>query len=115
MSATHTGETEVGVGCRPAEVEAVEIEAESLESTATDYLRGLKTDLAAGGVQPATVSARATFDEDCSFAVQREADRLRELVHAAAFLGAGEVVVDVDVGRGCGREKFAPALRALGE
>lgn len=115
MSTTHTPDAEGTDGCRSAAVEAVEIEGDSLESTATDYLRGLKADLTAEGFQPAAVSARATFDEDCSLAVQRETDRLRELVHAAAFLGAGEVVVDVEVESACGREKLAPALRALAE
>lgn len=115
MSTTHAADAETPAGCRRAEVTPVEIAADSLDSTAADHLRELKAELAAGGYQPATVSARATFDEDCSLAAQSEADRLRELVRAAAFLGAGRLAVDIDVESACDPEKVRPALRALAE
>jgi sugar phosphate isomerase/epimerase len=113
MSTTRPSESDAAVGCRRAQVTPVEIDAESLDSTAEEYLRTLKANLAADGYQPATVAASATFDENCSLATQREADRLRSVVRAAAFLGAGRVVVDVEAD--CTEEKLAPALRALEE
>lgn len=99
--------------CRTADVEPVELDAESLESTAPEYLRDLKAELAAEGYQPATVAAAADFDEDCSLATQREADRLRDVVRAASFLGAGSVELSVETV--CDDEKVAPALSALSE
>lgn len=96
-----------------ADVEAVELEAASLETTAPEYLRDLKADLADEGYQPATVSASACFGEDCSLATQEEADRLRDVVRAAAFLGAGTVAVTVE--EAYGLAKVRPALEALEE
>lgn len=96
-----------------ADVEAVELEAASLETTAPEYLRDLKGDLADEGYQPATVSASACFGEDCSLATQEEADRLRDVVRAAAFLGAGTVAVTVE--EVYDLAKVRPALEALEE
>lgn len=96
-----------------ADVEPVELAAASLETTAPEYLRDLKGDLAAEGYQPATVTANARFDEDCSLATQEEADRLRDVVRAAAFLGAGTVAVTVE--EVCDSAKVRPALSALEE
>ncbi|XVH31404.1 hypothetical protein ACNS7O_13555 [Haloferacaceae archaeon DSL9] len=99
--------------CRPADVTAVEIDADELESTAPEYLRDVKSALAADGYQPATVTASACFADDCSLATQAEADRLRAYVRAASFLGAGRVVVTVD--QIVEPEKARPALTALAE
>lgn len=96
-----------------ADVEPVELAATSLETTAPEYLRDLKGDLAAEGYQPATVTASARFEEDCSLATQQEADRLRDVVRAAAFLGAGTVALTVE--EVCDPEKVRPALSALEE
>lgn len=99
--------------CRTADVEPVELDAESLETTAPEYLRDLKAELAAEGYQPATVVAEAAFDEDCSLATQQEADRLRDVIRAASFLGAGSV--QLRVASVCAEEKVDPALAALDE
>lgn len=96
-----------------AEVEPVTLYTEALESTAPEYLRDLKFELANEGYLPAELVARAEFDEDCSFAVQDEADRLRDVVRAAAFVGAGTVRVRVDAL--AAPEKVEPALAACAE
>lgn len=96
-----------------ADVEAVEVDADSLETTAPEYLRDLKAELAAEGYQPATVTAAARFTEDCSLATQEEANRLRDVVRAASFLGAGAVTLTVE--EVCDSSKVRPALEALGE
>jgi sugar phosphate isomerase/epimerase len=99
--------------CRPAEIEPVELSANDLETTAPDYLRELKRELAEEGYQPAELSVQGCFDEDCSLATQDEADRLRGFVRAASFLGAGNITVTVDeIGDA---EKVRPALSALAE
>jgi sugar phosphate isomerase/epimerase len=97
----------------PADVESVELTAAALDSTTPDYLRELKAELAAGGYQPATLRVEASFDESGSLAAQREADRLRELIRAASFLGAGRLAVDV--GRVADEAAAEPALAALRE
>ncbi|ERH11854.1 MAG: hypothetical protein J07HB67_00865 [halophilic archaeon J07HB67] len=97
----------------PADVEPVELTAAALESTAPSYLRELKAELAAEGYQPATLRVEASFDESGSLAAQREADRLRELVRAASFLGAGRLAVDVTRVRD--ESAAEPALAALRE
>ena len=99
-------------GCRPADVDPVVIDASDLDSTAPDHLRELKRGLAARGYQPAAVAAEAEFDAESTLARQREADRLRGLVRAAAFLGAGRLEVSVD-GEAC--EAVHTALAALSE
>lgn len=114
MSTTQPNGIEAALdGCRPAEIDPIVIDASDLDSTAPDHLRDLKAEFSARGYQPATLSVVARFDANDTIATQREADRLRELVRAAAFLGAGRVevrlaeVADVDVAE--------PALSALAE
>ncbi|QWC20581.1 hypothetical protein [Halorubrum sp. 2020YC2] len=99
-------------GCRPADVDPVVIDASDLESTAPEHLRDLKQGLAARGYQPAAVAAEAAFDADGTLERQREVDRLRGLVRAASFLGAGRIEVSVD---GAEREEVRTALAALSE
>lgn len=99
--------------CRPAETDPVSIPASALESTAPEYLRELKYELATDGKLPAVVECEAEFGEDCSFATQTETERLREYVRAAAFLGAGRL--EVTVGDVANPEKVAPALAATAE
>lgn len=99
-------------GCRPADVDPVVIDASDLDSTAPEHLRDLKRELAARGYQPAAVATEAAFDADSTLERQREADRLRGLVRAASFLGAGRIEVSVDCG-GC--EAAEVVLAALAE
>ena len=100
-------------GCRPAEIDPIVIDASDLESTAPEQLRELKSGLAARGYHPATLAVDACFAEDCSLATQEEADRLRELVRTAAFLGAGRI--EVSVGEIADPETVEPTLGALAE
>jgi hypothetical protein len=96
MSTTATSRVERAVAAsEPADVESVELTAESLDSTAPEYLRDLKAELAAEGYHPATLRVEACFSDDCSIATQAEADRIRELVRTASFLGAARLTVDV--------------------
>ena len=114
MSTTRTqGVARALDDCRTADVEPVELSVDSLETTAPEYLRDLKAELAEAGYQPAALTTGATFDEDCSLATQEEADRLRGVVRAASFLGAGTVRVDVEAI--CDDAKVRPALSALAE
>lgn len=113
MSATPTSVETAVASCRPSNVEPVELTASSLSTTAPEYLRELKAELAAEGYQPAELSVTACFAEDCSLATQEEADRLRDLVRAGAFLGVGVVTVTVEDVRS--PEKVRPALSALAE
>mgnify|MGYP000105318333 CR=1 FL=1 len=99
-------------GCRPADVDPVVIDATDLDSTAPEHLRDLKRGLAARGYQPAAVAASAEFDGESTLDRQREADRLRGLVRAAAFLGAGRFEVAVEGGDADAAET---ALAALSE
>ena len=100
-------------GCRPAEIDPIVIDAGDLDSTAPEHLRDLKAGLSARGYQPATLSVEACFDCEDTLATQHEADRLRELVRAAAFLGAGRL--EVRVGEVSAPETTEPALSALAE
>ncbi|MFB6112269.1 MAG: hypothetical protein ABEJ35_07025 [Halobacteriaceae archaeon] len=97
----------------PAETTPISLHAEALETTAPEYLRDLKFELSQEGYLPAEVVVGVSFDEDCSFAVQSEADRLRDYVRAAAFVGAGTLRVRVDNVAAPG--KVAPALEACRE
>ena len=112
MSASPTRVESAVSSCRPSNVEPVELAASSLSTTAPEYLRELKTELAAEGYQPAELTVAACFSEDCSIATQREADRLRDLVRAGAFLGVGVVRVEVD--EVSNPEKVRPALEEIG-
>jgi len=114
MSTTRSTEIEATLqGCRPAEIEPIVIDAEDLDSTAPEHLRDLKAELSTRGYQPATVSVVARFDDDDTLGTQREADRLREFVRAAAFLGAGRIEVRLDEVADPGVAE--PALSALTE
>lgn len=81
--------------CRTADLTPLVLDAASLESTAPAYLRDLKGGLADEGYLPAELVVEASFPDDDPLAVQSEADRLREFVRAASFLGVGRVAVDV--------------------
>jgi hypothetical protein len=100
-------------GCRPAEFDPIVIDADDLDSTALTHLRDLKAELSARGYQPATLSVDACFDCEDTLATQREADRLREFVRAAAFLGAGRLEVRLD--EVSDPDATEPALSALAE
>ncbi|MDZ5811670.1 hypothetical protein U4E84_09980 [Halorubrum sp. AD140] len=100
-------------GCRPAEIEPIAIDAGDLESTAPGHLRDLKAELSARGYQPATLSVEACFDCGDTLSTQREADRLRELVRAASFLGAGRIEIRLD--EVADPDATEPALSALSE
>ena len=100
-------------GCRPADVDPVVIDASDLDSTAPDHLRDLKRGLAARGYQPAAVATEAEFNVDSTLERQREVDRLRGLVRAASFLGAGRIEVSVAANAEC--EEVRTALAALSE
>jgi len=114
MSTTESPSIDAALdGCRPAEIEPVVIDADDLESTAPGHLRDLKTELSARGYHPATLAVDACFGEDCALAAQEEADRLREFVRAAAFLGAGRL--EVTVGDVADPETVEPTLAALAE
>lgn len=113
MSTSPTRVESAVASCRPSNVEPVELSASSLSTTAPEYLRELKAELAAEGYQPAELSVVACFAEDCSLATQEEADRLRDVVRAGAFLGVG--VVRVAVEDVSDPEKVRPALSALEE
>ena len=99
--------------CRPANVTPVSLEASTLESTAPAYLRELKRELSQEGLSPAELTASVSFEEDCSLATQREADRLRDVVRAGSFLGVGTVTVTCD--SVANPSKVRPALDACAE
>lgn len=100
-------------GCRPEEATPVRLEAEALDSTAPDYLRELKEELTDERLVPARLIVDACFDEDCSLSTQEEAQRIREHIRAASFLGAGTLTVAFD---GVANErKVRPALAACAE
>lgn len=99
--------------CRPEKATPVRLEAEALDSTAPDYLRELKEDLTDERLVPARLIVDACFDEDCSLSTQEEAQRIREYIRAASFLGAGTLTVSFD---GVANErKVRPALAACAE
>ena len=100
-------------GCRPTEHTPVAVDAETIADASRDDLRTLSAELARKGYVPAEVTADVRFEEDCSLATQREADRLRDLVDAAGFLGANRLSVDVETVE-C-PEKARPALSAVAE
>jgi len=99
--------------CRTTDVTPVTIDAEALESTAPGYLRDLRRELTEDGLFPAALELSVCFDEDCSLSTQGTADRVRDHVRAAAFLGAGRVTVSVD--EVANESKVEPALSACRE
>jgi hypothetical protein len=111
MSTTQTAGTIEG--CRPTDQTPVAVDGETITGAPREDLRTLADDLASEDLVPAEVTAEVCFGEDCSLATQREADRLRDLVDAATFLGANRLTVDVcDV---TAPEKARPALAAVAE
>lgn len=99
--------------CRPEEATPVELDADALDSTAPDYLRDLKEDLAGERLVPARLTVEACFDEDCSISTQEEAERVREHIRAASFLGAGRLTVSFE--EVADEAKVRPALEACDE
>jgi hypothetical protein len=112
MSTTSTSREAVE-SCRPASAEPVSVPAAALASTAPEYLRDLKYELSRERKVPAEVTLETSFGEDCSFATQREAERVRDHVRAAAFLGAGRLTVTVE--EVADPAKVRPALAAARE
>jgi len=110
MSTTHGPVIE---RCRPEEATPVRLRGSDLDSTSPEYLRDLKYELAAESLVPARLTVEARFEEDCSLSTQREVERLREHVRAAAFLGAGTLTVEV--GEVANETKVRPALEACAE
>lgn len=113
MSTTASPDVEHAIDrCRPADATPVTLEADALPSS-RDELRELQNELDSNDFVPAAVTVEARFDEPCSYATQDEADRVRECVRSAAFLGAGTVTVEFD---GVADEtKVRPALAAVRE
>jgi sugar phosphate isomerase/epimerase len=114
MSATRSADVRTGIeGCRVEDATPVRLDADAISSTAPSELRELKRELDADDLVPARVVVDACFGEDCSLATQAEADRVREYVRAASFLGANTVTVAFD---GVADEsKVRPALAAVAE
>ncbi len=100
-------------GCRPTAGTPVTIAADSIESTSEQYLQRFKAELDAEGYVPAEVLVSAEFDEDCSITTQAEADRVRDVIHAADYLGAGTVRLEID--DIADPSKVRPAVSALRE
>lgn len=96
-----------------SDVTPVSLSASNLDSTAPDYLRDLKTGLAADGYHPAVLTVEACFGEDCPYATQTVADDLRAYVRAAAFLGVSRLELTVE--EAADEEAVRSALRALDE
>lgn len=78
------------------DVTPVRLRATTLESTAPEYLRDCKGELAEEGKAPVELAVDANFPEESAVAVQEEADRIRGLVRAASFLGANRLTVRLD-------------------
>lgn len=96
MSTTQRATDSIIEGCRPSDVTPVTIDAASLDSTSTTYLRDLKARLRGDGFVAAELHATACFDEDCSLSTQKTVDRVRNLVDAASFLGADTLTLEVE-------------------
>lgn len=99
--------------CRSEEATPVRLDGDALNSTAPDYLRELKEDLTGERLVPARLTVEACFDEDCSLSTQEEAERIREHIRAASFLGAGTLTVSFDAI--ANETKVRPALAACAE
>ena len=114
MSATPSANVERTIEhCRPEDLQPVSLDAQALVSTAPEYLRDLKHELTDSGYVPSVLTVQACFDEDCSLETQREVDRVRGYVRAAAFLGAARVTVEC--GDVADPRKAEPALSACAE
>lgn len=112
-TARQTGVQRTVEACLPADATPVTIDVESLESTAPDHLRELKRELGERDLVPAELTATIRFDRESSLAIQSEADRVREFVRGAAFLGAARVTVTVD--GAADEDAVESALRACAE
>jgi len=114
MSATRPADVRTAIeGCRVEDATPVRLDADAIQSTAPAELRELKRELDADDLVPARLVVDACFGEDCSLATQDEADRVREYVRAASFLGANTVTVAFD--RVADESKARPALAAVAE
>lgn len=100
-------------GCQPTTGTPVTIAADAIESTSEAYLTQLKAALDDEGYVPSEVVVRADFGADCSITTQTEADRVRDLLYAADFIGAGTVRLEIDDVADEG--KVRPAVSALRE
>jgi len=78
------------------DVTPIRLDAGSLDSTAPEYLRDLQARLADDGLAPVELHVEARFEEECPIETQTEADRVRGLVRAAAFVGANRVTVSIE-------------------
>jgi sugar phosphate isomerase/epimerase len=113
MSATRSPNVRTAIErCRVEDATPVSLDADALP-TAREELRDLKRELDADDLVAARVVVDACFGEDCSFATQDEADRVREYVRVAAFLGASTVTVEFD--SVADESKVRPALAAVAE
>lgn len=110
MSTTQRTAETIIEGCRPTDATPVTIDAASLDSTSTSYLRDLKARLRGDGFVAAELDATASFDEDCSLSTQETVDRVRNLVDAASFLGADTLRLEVE--SVANQTKARPALDA---
>ena len=100
-------------GCRPTAGTPVTIAADAIESTARPYLQRVKRELDEAGFVPAELVVEADFGADCSLTTQSEADRVRDFIAAADYLGVGTLRVEVN--GVANAEKVRPAIAALRE
>ena len=99
--------------CRSEETTPVRLNGDALESTAPEYLREFKAKLTADRLVPAALTVESCFEADCSLSTQEEAERIREHIRVASFLGTPVLVVSFeDVPN---EEKIRPALAACAE
>ncbi|MFB6352622.1 MAG: hypothetical protein ABEJ92_00900 [Halobacteriales archaeon] len=99
-------------GCRPTDGTPVRLDTSAIESTAVADLRRLKRRLDDAGCVPAVLVVEAGFDADDSLATQAAADRVREYLRAADYLGVGTVRLVVDE---AGAERIRQTVDALEE
>jgi hypothetical protein len=111
MSAT--SRSDAFESCHPTNQTPVAVDATTIAEASRGEIRTLADDLADEGYVPATVVATAEFGEDCSLDTQREANRLRDLVATASFLGANRLTVEVEHVES--PAKARPALSAVAE
>lgn len=100
-------------GCHPTNQTPVAVDATTIADSSRQEIRTLADTLSDEGYVPAEVTAETEFCEDCSLDTQREANRLRDLVNAASFLGANRLSVTVEHVEA--PEKARPALSAVAE
>lgn len=110
---TPTDDADPIEGCRPADVTPVRLDGDRLESTDQAALDEVREALSRNDFTPTSLSVTAQFPNDCSLSVQREADRIREYVRAAAYLNVDTVTVTCR--SVTAPEKVKPALAACVE